>query len=234
MKTKINILVLFVLLLSACTPVTQQTETAVEPQPTEEPIPTPTEEAAPLPEQPVSTSWRAIRDMRFGFGLAIPCWWLTNPTDTDGALYTVKNYDDAYFNAHSQKGYWEWPNGTLKLDLVVLDGADPAKSVADAYIQLADPSMTGLVSAEIRQYGSHEGTVAVIANLDNPNSPDVTVFLFRLAPDKLLMVNPIPQTIIDSPDFQALLSSIVLSQDEEIILPIITPAPALIDSSCAG
>ena len=234
MKTKINVLVLLVLLISACAPVTESTEISVEPLPTEEPLPAPTEQVAPQPEQPVSTTWRAVRDMRFGFGFAIPCWWLTNPIETDGAIYTVKNYDDAYFNAHSSKGFWEWPNGTLKLDIVVFEGADPALSDADAYIQLADPSMTGLVSAEIRQFGSHSGTAATISNLDNPNSPDVTVFLFRLAPNRLLMVNPVPQTIIDTPDFQALLSSVSLSLDEDITLPIITPAPALIDASCAG
>ena len=228
MKTKINVLILFVLLVSACAPATESTEIAVEP------LPVPTEEVAPQPEQPVSTAWRAVRDPRYGFGFAIPCWWLTNPIESDGAIYTVKNYDDAYFNAHSQKGFWEWPNGTLKLDIVIFEGADPTLSDADAYIQLSDPSMTGLVSAETRQFGSHAGTVTVLANLDNPNSENATVVLFRLAPDKLLMVNPVPQTIIDTPDFQALLSSVALSTDEDITLPIITPAPALIDASCAG
>lgn len=234
MKTKINVLVLFVLLISACAPVTASTEISAEALPTEEPLPAPTEEAAPQPEQPVYTAWRAVRDLRFGFGFAIPCWWQTNPIESDGALYTVRNYDDAYFIANSNKGFWEWPNGTLKLDLVVFEGADPALSDADAYISLSDLSMTGLVSAEIRQFGSHAGTVAVLANLDNPNSENATVVLFRLAPDKLFMVNPVPQNIIDTPDFQALLSSVVLSQDEQVTLPIITPAPALIDASCAG
>ena len=234
MKTKINVLVLFVLLISACAPAVQPTETVVEPIQTEEPLPAQTEEAAPQPEQPVSTAWRAVRDARYGFGFAIPCWWQTNPIEADGALYTVRNYDDTYFNEHSDKGFWEWPNGTLKLDIVVFEGADPAKSDADAYIQIADPSMVGLVSAEIRQFGSHAGTVTVLANLDNPNAENATVVLFRLAPDKLLMVNPIPQTIIDTPDFQALLSSVVLSQDEQVTLPIITPSPALINASCAG
>ena len=234
MKTKINVLVLFVLLISACAPVTESTNISVEPLQTEEPLPAPTEDTAPQSELPVSTAWRAVRDMRYGFGFAIPCWWQTNPIESDGALYTVRNYDDAYFNANSNKGFWEWPNGTLKLDLVVFEGADPALSDADAYIQIADPSMVGLVSADVRQFGSHAGTITVLANLDNPNSENATVVLFRLAPDKLLMVNPVPQTIIDTPDFQALLSSVALSMNEDIALPIITPAPALIDASCAG
>jgi len=234
MKTKINVLGLCGLLISACAPVTETTEISVEPLQTEEQLPVPTEEAAPQPKQPVSTAWRAVRDTRYGFGFAIPCWWQTNPIESDGALYTVRNYDDAYFNANSNKGFWEWPNGTLKLDIVVFEGADPAKSDADAYIQIADPSMVGLVSEETRQFGSHIGTITVLANLDNPNAENATVVLFRLAPEKLLMVNPVPQIIIDTSDFQVLLSSFAMSMEEDITLPIITPSPALIDASCAG
>jgi hypothetical protein len=48
------------------------------------------------------------------------------------------------------------------------------------------------------------------------------------------MVVPIPQSIIETPDFQAFLASTVLTQDEQIALPIIIPSPALIASSCAG
>ena len=173
MKTKINVLVLFVLLISACAPVTESTNISVEPLQTEEPLPAPTEDTAPQSELPVSTAWRAVRDMRYGFGFAIPCWWQTNPIESDGALYTVRNYDDAYFNANSNKGFWEWPNGTLKLDLVVFEGVDPALSDADAYIQIADPSMVGLVSADVRQFGSHAGTITVLANLDKERIPRI-------------------------------------------------------------
>jgi hypothetical protein len=94
--------------------------------------------------------------------------------------------------------------------------------------------MTGLVSIEQQAKGSHTATVLTLSNLVNTADPDSKVFLYRLSPDKLLMVVPIPQSIIETPDFQAFLASTVLTQDEQIALPIIIPSPALIASSCAG
>jgi len=228
-------LLLVVLFLNACTPSVVSTEDIPTPIQTEEPQPIPTQtEPAPQPEQPVVTSWRAVRDPRYGFGFAIPCWWLTNPNFTNDGLQTIKNYDEAYFNAHSQKGFWDWPNGTLKLDIVTMEGNDPSKTDAEAYMENVDPTMTGLVSAEAQQFGSHTATVLTLSNLINTNDPDTMVFIFRLAPDKLLMIVPIPQTVIDTPDFQALLTSVVLTADEQVALPLIPPASALIDASCAG
>ncbi len=228
-------LLLVMLFVIACAPSVSPTDELPVPIPTEEPIsaPAPTE-PAPQAAPPVVTSWRAVRDPRFGFGFAIPCWWLTNPISTDGALYTIKNYDDAYFNANSSKGFWDWPNGTLKLDIVVMEGIEPSLSDTDAFMQQLDPTMTGLVSSEQIQYGSHSVTVLTLSNINNPDEPNTKLFFFRFAPDKLLLINPIPQSIIETPDFQALLTSIVLTQDEMISLPFITPAPALIDASCAG
>jgi hypothetical protein len=236
MKFKsLRFLLLVLLLTSACAPSTIITEETPVPIGTEEPLPEPTQIAPESqPELPVVTDWRAVRDPRYGFGFAIPCWWLTNEIASDNGLYTVKNYDDVYFNANSSKGFWDWPNGTLKLDIVTMEGIDPALSDTDAFMQLSDPTMTSLVSAEQIQYGSHLATAVVVSSVNSPSDPPVKLFLFRFAPDKLLLVNPIPQSIIDTPDFQALLASVVLNADEQIALPLITPAPALIDASCAG
>ncbi len=237
MKTKLLLLLVIVLSVSACG------QTAAMPNEdlptvavTEEPELIATQTVLPpQPEQPVSTAWKAVHDPRYGFGLAIPCWWLVNPISADGneGLQTIKNYDDAYFNAHSNKGFWDWPNGTLKLDIVVMEDIDPAKSDADAYMQFIDPTMTGLVSAESRQIGVNTVTVLTLSNLVNTNDPNSSLFVYRLTPSTLLMVIPIPQTIANSSDFQAILASIVLTSDEQVTLPTITPAPALINASCA-
>jgi hypothetical protein len=165
----------------------------------------------------------------------VPCWWLVSPIPEEGfgGAMIIKNYDDAYFNANSNKGFWDWPNGTLKLDVVVMEGVDPAKSDADAYMEITDPTITRIVSAEQQQFGAHTTTVLTVANLVNTNDPDMRLFFYRPSPNILIMIVPVPQTIIDTPDFQALLSSIVLTPDEQITLPTLTPAPALIDASCA-
>jgi hypothetical protein len=237
MKTKpVFIVLLVVLILNACAPSAAPVEETPAPILTGEPLPIPTQtDSSPQPRLPVAPAWKAVRDARYGFGLAVPCWWLVSPIPEQGfgGAMTITNYDEAYFMGHSNKGYWEWPNGTLKLDLVVMVGIDPAKSDADAYMGFVDPTMTGLVSAEQQQIGQHTVTVLTLANLINAREPHTRVFIHRLAPDKLLMVAPIPQTIIEAPDFQAVLASIVLTPDEQIALPSITPAPALIDAPCA-
>jgi hypothetical protein len=227
-------LLLVIFLISACAP---SKPIVIE----ETPAPVATEESIPdliqtegSPELPVASAWRPVRDPRYGFGFAIPCWWLTNPISEDNGLQTIRNYDDAYFQTNNTKGFWDWPNGTFKLDIVTMEGIDPTKSDADAYMQFVDPTMAGLVSIEQQAKGSHTATVLTLSNLVNTADPDSKVFLYRLSPDKLLMVVPIPQSIIETPDFQAFLTSTVLTQDEQIALPIITPAPALINSSCAG
>jgi len=237
MKNKsLLLLLLIALFVSACAPSVAPIEESPAPFPTEEPQAVPTQaEPAPQPDRPISTAWRAVRDQRYEFGLALPCWWIVHPIPEGGfgGAMTIYNYDEAYFNTHSTKGFWEWPNGTLKMDVIVMEGIDPANSDIDGYMQFSDPSMERVDAVESQQFGSHTATVASLANVDNPNSPITKVYFFRLAPDKLLMVNPIPQSIIDTPDFQAILTSIVLTPDEQVMLPTITPAPALIDSSCA-
>lgn len=237
MKNKsLLFLLLVALVVNACTPSIAPTDESPTSIPTEEPLAIPTQtESVPQSEPPIVTSWKAIRDARYGFGLAVPCWWLVSPIPEQGmgGVMTITNYDEAYFMAHSSKGFWEWSNGTLKLDIVIMEGVDPAKSDVNAYMQFVDPTMTGLVSVESQQIGSHTATVATLSNLINTNDPNVKLFIFRLAPDKLLMVAPTPQNIIKTPDFQAVLSSIALTVDEQVTLPNITPAPALIDSTCA-
>lgn len=233
MKYKFILLLLLVTpIVSACTPSVSTTEEPSAPIPTEEPSAIPTQSE---PEQSVSTAWKAVRDMRYGFGLAVPCWWLVSPIPEQGygGAMTITNYDEAYFMRHSNKGFWEWPNGTLKLDLFVMEGVDPAKADAGAYMGFVDPTMTGLVSAEQQQIGQHTVTVVTLSNLINTSDPHTRLFIHRLSPDKLLMLAPIPQTIIDTPDFQAVLASIVLEPDKQVALPAITPAPALINAPCA-
>lgn len=238
MKTKFVVsLLLLAALISACAPSVPAAEEAPPFAVTEAPLPTGPQTEPPLQsEQPVSTAWKTVRDERYGFGLAVPCWWLVSPIPAEGSfgVMTIKNFDQAYFNANSSKGFWEWPNGTLKLDVMITGGIDPAKSDTDAFMQFVDPTTTGLVSAEQQQFGAHTATVMTFSNLVNTSDLDEKLFIFRLAPDKLLTVAPVPQNIIDTPDFQAILASVVLSPDEQVTLPAITPAPALIEASCAG
>jgi hypothetical protein len=224
------------LFISACAPTVMPTEHVPAPTSTEEPKPIALEPPNYRDEpDPLWPPWKEIRDTRYGVGLAVPCWWLVDPIPAEGfgGVMTIKNYDEEYFTMHSNKGSWNWPNGTLKLDIVVMEGVDPAKSDADAYMQFVDPTMTGLVSAEPQQIGVNTVTVLTLANLVNTNDPNTQLFVYRFSPDTLLLVAPIPQTIVDTPDFQAILASIVLTSEEQVVFPTIIPASPLIPAFCA-
>ncbi|MBE0683983.1 MAG: hypothetical protein IH589_18945 [Anaerolineales bacterium] len=237
-KTIPFLLILIAMLAAACTPQAEPTPIQL---PASEPSPLPTPETVTLPQTDSSPgqsspAWKEIRNLRFGFGLAVPCWWLVRPIPAEGfgGVMTLANYDETYFMANSNKGYWDWPNGALKIDAVVMENADPALPDKEAYMAFVDASMQGLISSKTQQTGAHTATVLKFSNLVNTNDPPVKVFIYRLAPDKLLAINPIPQSIIDTPDFQAILASIALTPLEQIVLPSIPPAATpLIDASCA-
>jgi hypothetical protein len=232
---KIFISLLTIFLAAACSPL-QATPTPQPLPPLEQTLPTLTEEPAPVPQaESPSAAWKEVRDARYGFGLAVPCWWLVSPIPPQGSggVMGLTNYDEAYFMANSQKGYWDWPNGTLKIDVVVMEDINPALSDTDAYMAMVDTSIEGIVASETKQTGLHTATVLTIQNQVNQNDPPIRIFLYRLAPDKLIMLNPIPQSIIDTPDFQAILASIALTPEETVLIPTSAPvATPLIEASC--
>ena len=237
-KTNLLLFILIASLLAACIPQTFPTPTQIPTQ-QQTPLPSPTTDSVPTAEsnsQASLTAWKEVRDPRYGFGLAVPCWWIISPIPSEGTggVLGLTNYDEAYFMANSQKGYWDWPNGALKIDVVVFENVNPSLPDAEAYRELTDPETEGLVSVASQQTGAHTATVITLQNLVNQNDPPIRVFIYRLAPEKLIMINPIPQSIIDTSDFQSLLASIVLTPNEQIVMPSAPPTSApLIEASCA-
>jgi len=225
------------LLISACTSAIMPTEDVPTPTSTEKPAPIALETTPNYRDEPDPAwqFWKEVHNTRYGFGLAVPCWWLVDPIPAEGfgGVMTIKNYDEEYFNMHSNKGFWDWPNGSMKIDVVIMEGIDPVKSDADAYMQFVDPSTTGLVSTEQQRVGKNLATVLTLSNLVNANDPNTKIFAFRHKRNSLIIVVPTPQTAIDTPDFQAILASFVLTKYEGISLPMTIPSPALIKARCA-
>ena len=236
-KTNLLLFILIASLLAACIPQAFTTPTQIPTQ-QQTPLLSPATDSVPTAEsnsQASPTAWKEIRDPRFGFGLAVPCWWIVSPIPSEGigGVLGLANYDEAYFMANSQKGYWDWPNGTLKIDVVVFENINPSLPDAEAYKEMANSDTEEIASVTTQQTGAHTATVLTIQNLVNQNDPPIRVFIYRLAPEKLIMINPIPQSIIDTPDFQALLASIALASNEQITMPPAPPTSApLIDASC--
>ena len=230
------------ILLAACSPQITQEPFPFETQPVETSIPEnapPTKIVSPT-EMPVSNSeWVTYRDLRYGVGLAYPCWWAFTPMPAEGygGAMTLRSFDEVYFRAHSTKGNWNGsvpPEGVFAIDVGVFEGFDPAMSITDAWATVTDPTMSIIASSEERTIGQNQATVIQMQNVVNRDDPLFTMYLFRLAPDKILMFSPLFQDRLDSKDVQGILTSLSLNPDQPIIVPAFAPHEPLIAAACAG
>jgi len=244
MVRKFSLPLFFVLavLLGACAPQVTQEPIPLETQPVESSIPesVPPTEIASSTEMPAGNSeWVTYRDSRYGIGLAYPCWWTFDPMPAEGygGAINLRSFDEEYFRAHSTKGSWNNsapPEGVFALDIAVFENIDPALSTVDAWKIFTDPDMSAIASAEERAIGQNTATVIQMLNMNNSSDPPATLYVYRLAPDKLLMVNPIFQDRLDANDIQGILTSLSLKPDRAIVLPAFAPHEPLIAAACAG
>jgi hypothetical protein len=230
------------ILLGACAPQTTQESIPLETQSVETLTPesVPPTEIAPPTEMPAANSeWVTYRDPRYGVGLAYPCWWAFTPMPTEGygGSMTLRSFDEEYFRAHSIKGNWQdnlVPEGAFAIDIGVFEGFDPALSTPDAWTSITDPTMSVIASSEERTIGQNQATVIQMQNVVNKSDPPFTMYLFRLAPDKILMFSPLYQDRLDSNDVQGILTSLSLSPDQPITIPPVAPHEPLIAAACIG
>jgi len=244
MVHKNNLAVFFIIstLLAACVPQTTQEPVPLETVSTEPSSPVsapPTETFSPTEAPAANSEWVTYRDPRYGIGLAYPCWWAFTPMPAEGygSAISLRSFDEEYFRAHSTKGNWNGampPEGVFALDIAVFENIDPALSTVDAWLTFTDPDMSAIASAEERVIGQNTATVIQMLNMNNSSDPPATLYLYRLAPDKLLMVNPLFQDRLDSNDVQGILNSISLSPDQPINVPAYAPNEPLIPAACAG
>ena len=196
------------------------------------PIPTLAATQTPGTQQDFSSQWREVRDPGTGFGVALPCWWVTYMPTGEPVAYaiTVASYDEAYFMANSVKGQWlgsQPPPGAYKIDFVVDRRIDPGLSDEQAVRQALTSEEDQVDLVQSRTVGKHNALLAVQSNVNNPSSSG-TLYAFRLSPESLLMVNPIQASDFTDPLVQAILNSLAFSADETVELPTIDPGPALI------
>ena len=245
MVRKYSLSVFFILsvLLGACA-----LETTQEPAPlatqqlvetvTPESVP-PTEAVSPTEMPAANDEWVTFRDPRYGVGLAYPCWWTFTPMPTEGigGAMTLRSFDENYFRAHSTKGNWNGavpPEGVFAIDIGVFEGFDPTLSTTDAWASMGDPTMSVIAASEERMIGQNQATVVQMQNVVNSNDPLFTMYLFRMAPDKILMFSPLFQDKLDADDVQGILASLSLNPDQAIVVPTFAPHEPLIAASCAG
>jgi hypothetical protein len=230
------------ILLGACAPQTTQEPILPETQQVETSLPEsapPTETIQPTEKPVADNEWVTYRDPRYGIGLAYPCWWVFTPMPTEGygGSMTLRSFDEEYFRAHSIKGNWQdnlVPEGAFAIDIGVFEGFDPSQSTTDAWASVTDPTMSVIASSEERMIGQNQAMVIQMQNVVNSNDPLFTMYLFRLAPDKILMFSPLFQDRLDSDDVQGILTSLSLSPEQQIVVPAFAPHEPLIPAACVG
>jgi hypothetical protein len=197
-----------------------------EPEATvEEPSPTPT---SPPAEEPASPLWAQYWDPLYGYGLALPCYWVIYPPPPDAVAGSpsIRSYDEWFAMEHSVRGQWidgQWPPGAVKLEIIVAEGIDPDLPLGPAAQGAMEEMGFPVESVEEVVIGRHDAVLAHLGDMGIPGAPD-RVPVFRLTPDRLILFSVMPGDALDSPDLQGLLESLVRSDAEEIAVPTFDPS----------
>ncbi len=185
------------------------------------------------PELTWNSSWTEYRDERYGYGLAIPCHWVSFPPPLEGnvATLTLRSYDDEFFMKNSVKGEWkngQWPDGAVKMDVTAIEGVPPDQALSQFVRELLlRNEFSMLETLEEIAVGSHQAVSAVTASSNDPSDRHTTI-AFRLAPDKALLLSALPEEAWESGDVQGVLNSISLLPEENITTPAYSPGPPII------
>jgi hypothetical protein len=188
----------------------------------------PAETLVPAVQQS-SKAWKDYRDPRYGYGLALPCFWQVNPTPTDGysGVMTAHSWSEDFFNANSVRGNWIndiWPAGAISLQVWGEEQVDPVLSTSEAITNYYNTSETDtIVSLDDVSFGGNNATLVTLASILHPEEIS-KVITFRLAPDKILFFAFNPQTSLDLKDTQGILNSLVFSSEEVIAVPTFDPS----------
>ncbi|MDL1941807.1 hypothetical protein FBQ99_05610 [Chloroflexi bacterium CFX2] len=229
MRIRIISFLTSILLVAACAPTPS----------TAAPLPS-TDEAAPPTQaesNPSALLWKEVRNERYGFGIAVPCWWEVTPMPAEGVIasMTIRSYDEAFFAANSERGEWIGgvpPQGAVSMDITAATGMDPSLTVTDSYAQLIDGTSYSIIHSQERALGKNRFTVITLKSFINENAPPSIVYISSLSPDTILIFSVIPVDALYSDDVQAILSSYAAANSDPVTMPKIPPGPALIEKSC--
>jgi hypothetical protein len=183
--------------------------------------------------RPGSTRWSEYRDVRYGYGLAVPCHWIVMPTPLEGdfATLTLRSYDEAFRAANSVKGWWkdnQWPDGAEKIDLTVVEDVPPDQALAEFVRELLlRNENTAIESLNDTVAGAYQAVSVVTVSTNNPLDKHTTIG-FRMTPDQVLLVGVAPEQAWTSDDIQGILNSLVFSPEAQVVVPSYAPSAPII------
>jgi hypothetical protein len=191
---------------------------------------------------PPATGWVEYRDARYEYGLALPCFWVVNPTPAEGefGVMTGRSFTDDYFAAHSERGVWindTWPAGAMKLDVIVTEGWNGALALEDAvrafYAKYANEQE--IVSLESRPLGRGEAVLATVRG-GLQGGETVRLVYTWLEPGTLMSFIFVPDYALESADASAILNSLAPTAADSVAFPTNPPAgpPEGATAACLG
>ncbi len=170
--------------------------------------------------------WIEYWDPRYGYGLALPCFWHIYPTPKDAVQGSphVTSYDELFALAHSVRGHWidgKWPPGAIKMDISVFEDIDPTASLEDAVKRrLVD---WDIQSIEPGLLGDHEALVVVLEDQQGEPAGTNRVHVTRLSPGSFILFSVMPRQALETPTIRGILASLARSHDEGIAVPEFSP-----------
>jgi hypothetical protein len=195
-----------------------------------------TQEPTPGVEQ--HQYWFQGKDPRSGVRFAIPCFWEYDiPQDDPGSLssFNLRNYPYSFAESFP-RGVGVFEAGGIKIDMIYFNYIDwglPAGSTPrDLVLSLfdADNTETTLNSIEERVYNNQP----VLRVVTESTFGTGIAYWYDLSPETVLVLGLAPMESDGLEDVQAILSSIALSPDVPVQMPLIDPAlpPQGLDAEC--
>jgi len=193
-----------------------------EPAPTRTPLP----EVDAVTDEPTDTAaeessqlWVVYRSPEYGYGMALPCYWVI---DAAHGLST-RSYDEMFAMSNTVRSAWKDgspPDGAFNPDIGVFEYGDSGIAPGTP-MEEAVPLLIGdeIASTERIRVGSNE---ALVAYLNGEGAPDYfanQLYFFQLSPERVLMFAPKWTNALESPDVQAILVSLALTAEDEVVIP---------------
>lgn len=201
------------------------------------PTPSPLPTAESTPELGSSQYWVQGADPRTGVRFALPCFWEYEITpDESGSLsaFSLRNYPYSFAESFP-RGVGVFESGGIKFDVLnfkyadwgVPDGSTPRQLVESMY---ANNMETTLTSIEERVYNNQP----VLRVLTESTFGTGISYWYDLSPETVLVLGIVPTEADALEDVQAILSSIALTPDVSVQMPLIPPAnpPQGVQADC--
>jgi hypothetical protein len=217
------LLLLFLLLaLPSCTQDPILTVTKISANPTTEPTHSPTPEPKPF--------WREFRESIDGWGIAVPFNWFVEPMSEESIGFRrirIRNFTASFFQAHSEKGAWteDVIDQIVSMEIVKFYGIPNTLSLEETIRQVyrLDVGSEQLLSSEVVLINGNQALFFTLST--TPGIDPYDGYMFRISYDAVLVFYTNPNSSWEKPESTAILNSIVLDREKEIIFPEIEPSP---------